>query len=59
MVRQAGHGEITTEIRPLTGYFLAEGYHQQYLSDAKNPNGYCTHGPTGMTCPIGIAGSEG
>ena len=59
VVRQAGHGEITTEIRPLTGYFLAEGYHQQYLSDAKNPNGYCTHGPTGMTCPIGIAGSEG
>lgn len=28
-------------------------YHQQYLSDAKNPNGYCGIGGTGVTCPIG------
>ncbi|PRX25713.1 hypothetical protein CLV67_101432 [Actinoplanes italicus] len=31
--------------------------HQQYLSDAKNPRGYCNHGPNGMTCPIGVAGN--
>jgi peptide-methionine (S)-S-oxide reductase len=55
VVRKAGRGEITTEIRPLDAFYLAEEYHQQYLSDAKNPNGYCTHGPTGMTCPIGFA----
>ena len=29
--------------------------HQQYLSDTKNPYGYCNHGPNGMTCPIGVA----
>jgi peptide-methionine (S)-S-oxide reductase len=29
--------------------------HQQYLSDAKNPYGYCNHGPNGMTCPVGVA----
>lgn len=38
----AGFGEITTEIRPLTDFFYAEDYHQQYL--AKNPGGYCNHG---------------
>ncbi len=30
-------------------------YHQQYLSDSKNPNGYCNHGPNGLTCPVGVA----
>lgn len=55
VVKAAGHDEITTEIRPLGTYYYAEDYHQQYLSDAKNPNGYCTHGPNGMTCPIGVA----
>ena len=34
-------------------FYYAEDYHQQYLSDAKNPNGYCNHGPNGMTCPVG------
>jgi peptide-methionine (S)-S-oxide reductase len=29
--------------------------HQQYLSSQKNPNGYCNHGPNGMTCPVGVA----
>ncbi|HET9518901.1 MAG TPA: peptide-methionine (S)-S-oxide reductase MsrA [Actinoplanes sp.] len=57
VVRAAGRGEITTEIAPLGAYYFAEDYHQQYLSDAKNPDGYCTHGPNGMTCPIGIADS--
>ena len=47
----AGKGEITTEIAPLGAFYYAEDYHQQYLSDAKNPNGYCNHGPNGLTCP--------
>ena len=55
VVSAAGHGQITTEIKPLTHYYYAEDYHQQYLSDAKNPYGYCNHGPNGMTCPIGVA----
>ncbi|GAA5195239.1 hypothetical protein GCM10023322_61530 [Rugosimonospora acidiphila] len=32
-----------------------EHCHQQYLSDAKNPNGYCNHGPNGMTRPVDVA----
>ena len=55
MVTAAKRGTITTEIAPLTSYYFAEDYHQQYLSDAKNPYGYCNHGPNGMTCPIGVA----
>jgi peptide-methionine (S)-S-oxide reductase len=48
----AGYGEITTEIKPLTHFYYAEPYHQQYL--AKNPNGYCGIGGTGVSCPIGL-----
>ena len=48
----AGYGEITTEIAPLTDYFYAEQYHQQYLG--KNPNGYCGIGGTGVSCPVGL-----
>jgi peptide-methionine (S)-S-oxide reductase len=55
VVRAAGHGDITTEIGPLGDYYYAEDYHQQYLSSAKNPDGYCNHGPNGMTCPVGVA----
>jgi peptide-methionine (S)-S-oxide reductase len=52
----AGRGEITTEILPAPEFYYAEDYHQQYL--AKNPNGYCGLGGTGVTCPIGAgAGS--
>ena len=58
VVRAAGRGEITTEIRSLDAYYMAEDYHQQYLSDAKNPYGYCNHGPNGMTCPIGVAKTD-
>jgi peptide-methionine (S)-S-oxide reductase len=58
VVARAGRGEITTEIGRLGGYYYAEDYHQQYLSDTKNPNGYCTHGPNGMTCPIGVAKTD-
>ena len=49
----AGFGEITTEIAPLGDFWYAEPYHQQYL--AKNPNGYCGIGGTGVSCPIGLA----
>ncbi|MDG4828643.1 peptide-methionine (S)-S-oxide reductase MsrA [Solwaraspora sp. WMMD1047] len=55
VVAKAGLGEITTEIEPLREYYFAESYHQQYLAPTKNPNGYCNHGPNGMTCPIGVA----
>jgi peptide-methionine (S)-S-oxide reductase len=54
VVRAAGRGEITTEIAPAGPFYYAEDYHQQYLSDAKNPYGYCNHGPNGMSCPIGV-----
>jgi peptide-methionine (S)-S-oxide reductase len=47
-----GYGEITTDIAPLGDFFYAEDYHQQYL--AKNPNGYCGLGGTGVSCPVGI-----
>lgn len=55
VVKAQGYGEITTEIAPLDEFYYAEGYHQQYLSDAKNPGGYCNIGPNGMSCPIGVA----
>jgi peptide-methionine (S)-S-oxide reductase len=48
----AGYGDITTEIRAAGPFFYAEDYHQQYL--AKNPNGYCGLGGTGVSCPIGL-----
>jgi len=48
----AGFGEITTEVKPLGDFYYAEPYHQQYL--AKNPNGYCGIGGTGVSCPIGL-----
>ena len=49
----AGYGAITTEIAAAPEYYFAEDYHQQYL--AKNPNGYCGLGGTGVSCPIGLA----
>jgi peptide-methionine (S)-S-oxide reductase len=47
----AGRGAITTDIRDAPEFFYAEDYHQQYL--AKNPNGYCGLGGTGVACPVG------
>ena len=55
IVAAAGYGEITTEIGKLDHFYYAEDYHQQYLADTKNPNGYCNIGPNGMSCPIGVA----
>jgi peptide-methionine (S)-S-oxide reductase len=52
---EARLGEITTEIAEAPPFYYAEAYHQQYL--AKNPNGYCGLGGTGVTCPVGIARS--
>jgi peptide-methionine (S)-S-oxide reductase len=53
-LREAGYGDITTEIRDAPEFFYAEDYHQQYL--AKVPNGYCGLGGTGVSCPVGVAG---
>jgi len=48
----AGYKKITTEIIPAPEFFYAEDYHQQYL--AKNPDGYCGLGGTGVSCPVGV-----
>ena len=47
----AGFGSITTEIADAPTFYYAEDYHQQYL--AKNPDGYCGIGGTGVTSPLG------
>jgi len=56
VLRAGGHGEITTEIASGGPFYYAEEYHQQYL--AKNPNGYCGLGGTGVSCPIGVAAAS-
>ena len=52
-LRTAGLGPITTETLPAPEFYYAEDYHQQYL--AKNPDGYCGLGGTGVACPIGLS----
>jgi peptide-methionine (S)-S-oxide reductase len=49
---RAGYAAITTEILEAPEFYYAEDYHQQYL--AKNPNGYCGLGGTGVSCPVGV-----
>ena len=58
VLTKAGYGGITTEIAPLPegGFYYAEDYHQQYL--AKNPNGYCGIGGTGVSCPVGLPNAQ-
>jgi peptide-methionine (S)-S-oxide reductase len=51
-LRNARYGPITTEILPAPEFYYAEDYHQQYL--AKNPDGYCGLGGTGVSCPVGV-----
>ena len=51
-LKEAGFGPITTEIAPAGEFYFAEDYHQQYL--AKNPDGYCGLGGTGVACPVGV-----
>jgi len=50
---EAGYGKITTEILDAPEFWPAEEYHQQYL--AKNPDGYCGLGGTGVACPVGLS----
>ena len=50
---KAGYGRITTEVTPAPPFYYAEDYHQQYL--AKNPNGYCGVGGTGVSCQAGVS----
>ena len=50
-LEKAGYGAVSTEILPAPAFYYAEEYHQQYL--AKNPQGYCGIGGTGVSCPIG------
>ncbi|MDN2482176.1 peptide-methionine (S)-S-oxide reductase MsrA [Vibrio agarivorans] len=45
--------QITTEILPAGKYYFAENYHQQYL--AKNPEGYCGLGGTGVCFPPSLS----
>jgi peptide-methionine (S)-S-oxide reductase len=49
-LKQAGFNAVTTEITEASEFYYAEDYHQQYL--AKNPNGYCGLGGTGVSCAI-------
>lgn len=46
---KGGYAAITTEILPAGPFYYAEPYHQQYL--AKNPDGYCGLGGTGIDFP--------
>jgi peptide-methionine (S)-S-oxide reductase len=55
---KAGYGQISTEIVQAPEFYFAEGYHQQYLSDKKNPYGYCGLGGTGVSCPVGVVKAE-
>ena len=55
-LRDAGYGEITTELAPAGPFYYAEPYHQQYLD--KNPTGYCGIGGTGVSCPVGVGVSQ-
>lgn len=50
--RAGRHSTVTTTVSDLDEIYLAEDYHQQYL--AKNPNGYCGLGGTGVSCPMGL-----
>jgi peptide-methionine (S)-S-oxide reductase len=54
-LKRAGYEAITTEIIDAPAFYYAEDYHQQYL--AKNPDGYCGLGGTGVSCPIGLTQS--
>ncbi len=56
---KAGYGKISTEITPATDFYFAESYHQQYLSEGKNPYGYCPDHGTGVSCPIGVVRASG
>ena len=48
-LKTTAYGDITTEVLSAPDFYFAEVYHQQYL--AKNPNGYCGLGGTGICLP--------
>jgi peptide-methionine (S)-S-oxide reductase len=52
-LRDAGCGDITTDIAAAGAFYYAEPYHQQYLE--ANPGGYCGLGGTGVSCPVGLS----
>jgi peptide-methionine (S)-S-oxide reductase len=47
---EKGYPKLTTELTKAEPFYFAEDYHQQYL--AKNPNGYCGLGGTGVSCSL-------
>ncbi|MCL4169340.1 UNVERIFIED_CONTAM: hypothetical protein GTU68_012799 [Idotea baltica] len=47
---ESSFGQIATEIQVIEDFYYAEQYHQQYL--AKNPDGYCGLGGTGVNCNL-------
>ena len=55
-LESAGYGPITSDIAAAGPFYFAEDYHQQYL--AKNPNGYCGIGGTGVSCPVGVVSAD-
>ena len=57
LLQKAGFGSIVTEIKKTPEFFLAEDYHQQYL--AKNPQGYCGLGGTGIGLKKNLENSIG
>jgi len=57
VLQNVGYGEPTTEIAHAGPFYYAEDYHQQYL--AKNPDGYCGLGGTGVSCPVSLFAPDG
>lgn len=55
-LKAKGFDGITTEIVMAPTFYYAEDYHQQYL--AKNPQGYCGLGGTGVSCPAGLTAAS-
>jgi peptide-methionine (S)-S-oxide reductase len=55
---EAGYGQISTEVVPAGEFYFAEGYHQQYLAETKNPYGYCPAHGTGVSCPVGVVKAD-
>jgi peptide-methionine (S)-S-oxide reductase len=56
---QARTKHRTTDRIAELGLQSAEDYHQQYLSDAKNPHGYCPDHGTRVACPVGLMRADG
>ncbi|XP_045200860.1 peptide methionine sulfoxide reductase MsrA 2-like isoform X2 [Mercenaria mercenaria] len=48
LLESEGHGKVVTEIKPVSEFYYAEDYHQQYLY--KNPDEYCDLKGTGVSC---------